>query len=382
MEGRRGCERDQYLGQPPFDRLPRAREEKLVKAPSARASKRARDTWHATEPSPLYLRALLTQVRTAPTTLAKVPPPPPRVFRSPFPAIPPPTREARSWARVFLPIPIIRQHQVELRAKRRKSDRSSWLLLRPRLKNSLTYLLVVLKPNACFLEKRRRRAVTLRKQSNALHPACECPAGAPEDANAAWRAQCSWAKCAWRSSVRSRDLWRGSGAQTSAQTPWPPGGPRLLSTRTRARPRGCGPAVGGSIRQMSSARILSVLTDTVRGPPRPAAWQSRLEHSGLLSTGRAPLGRGCGGAACLLFMVCVGWLHVSRAERVEGWLSGRSFSHRSSISCGCVAGLLVPRLLLHAAHGHRPRLLRQPLPPVLAGRLRRHLHPPGSPPAE
>jgi len=46
------------------------------------------------------------------------------------------------------------------------------------------------------------------------------------------------------------------------------------------------------------------------------------------------------------------------------------------------AGLLVPRLLLHPAHGHRPRLLRQPLPPVVAGWLRRHLHPPGPPPAD
>jgi hypothetical protein len=46
------------------------------------------------------------------------------------------------------------------------------------------------------------------------------------------------------------------------------------------------------------------------------------------------------------------------------------------------AGLLLPRLLLHPAHGHRPRLLRQPLPPVVAGWLRRHLHPPGSPPAD
>jgi hypothetical protein len=47
----------------------------------------------------------------------------------------------------------------------------------------------------------------------------------------------------------------------------------------------------------------------------------------------------------------------------------------------CFSGLLLPRLLLHPAHGHWPRLLRQPLPPVVAGWLCRHLHPPGSPPA-
>ena len=46
------------------------------------------------------------------------------------------------------------------------------------------------------------------------------------------------------------------------------------------------------------------------------------------------------------------------------------------------AGLLVPRVLLHAADGHRPRLLRQPVPAVVAGWLRRHLHPPGPPPAD
>ena len=46
------------------------------------------------------------------------------------------------------------------------------------------------------------------------------------------------------------------------------------------------------------------------------------------------------------------------------------------------AGLLVPRLLLHPAHGHRPRLLRQPLPSVVAGWFRRHLHPSGPPPAD
>ncbi|KAJ1495610.1 hypothetical protein T484DRAFT_1875795, partial [Baffinella frigidus] len=46
------------------------------------------------------------------------------------------------------------------------------------------------------------------------------------------------------------------------------------------------------------------------------------------------------------------------------------------------ARLLVPRLLLHPADGHRPGLLRQPLPPVVAGWLRGHLHPPGPAPAD
>ena len=52
------------------------------------------------------------------------------------------------------------------------------------------------------------------------------------------------------------------------------------------------------------------------------------------------------------------------------------------LSVSTCAGLLVPRLLLHPAHGHRPRLLRQPVPPVVAGWLGGHLHPPGSPPAD
>ena len=61
------------------------------------------------------------------------------------------------------------------------------------------------------------------------------------------------------------------------------------------------------------------------------------------------------------------------------WMACWCIDSRSVSFC---AGLLVPCVLLHAAHGHRPRLLRQPLPPVVAGWFRRHLHPAGSPPAD
>jgi hypothetical protein len=47
-----------------------------------------------------------------------------------------------------------------------------------------------------------------------------------------------------------------------------------------------------------------------------------------------------------------------------------------------LSGLLVPCLLLHPADGHWSGLLRQPVPAVVAGRLRRHLDPSGPAPAE